>query len=178
MTQPFLGLVSMFAGNFAPRGYAQANGQLLQLSQNQALFALYGTTYGGNGVQTFGLPDLRGRVPVGMGQGSGLSPYQIGQVGGTESVTVLTNQLPIHTHTAMASSAAAAQSTPGGNVLSQMDATLLALYIPTGKETGPTQVLNQASIGAVGGSQPHENRMPILAVTFIVALTGIFPSRN
>ena len=170
---PFLGEIMLFAGNFPPRGWAFCNGQVLAISQNDALYALIGTTYGGDGQSTFALPDLRSRVPIHMGQGPGLSNYIIGQKAGTESVSLTSNQLPQHSHAANAitigtSSSPAGQfpsSDPGGNV---------AQY-----KTGAANAqMNALAISGSGGGQPHLNLQPLLVLNFCIALEGVFPSRN
>jgi microcystin-dependent protein len=172
MSDPFLGEIRMFAGTFAPRGWAFCDGQLLAVSQNNALFSLFGTIYGGDGRNSFGLPDLRGRVPIHAGAGPGLSPRQIGSSSGVERVTLTPNQLPAHRHPIQASSAAALENSPAGNVTGESPSA--AIY----SEAAPEVNLDGGSISAVGGSQPHTNLMPSLCVNFIVALAGIFPSRN
>jgi microcystin-dependent protein len=148
VSEPFLAEIILFAGNFAPRGWAFCQGQILSIAQNTALFSLLGTTYGGNGTTTFALPDLRGRVPVGQGQGPGLSAYTLGEVSGSESRTLTVNQLASHTHVVNASNGSATGTRPSGNV-------------PSG-----------------GGSQPFDTRQPYLVLNYIIALVGIFPSRN
>ena len=170
MSEPFIAEVRMFGGNFAPRGWAFCNGQLLALSQNTALFALIGTFYGGNGQTTFGLPDLQGRAPIHAGQGPGLTDRSIGEKAGAESVTLTTSQMPAHTHQLKAT-AAATTGTPSNAV---------ALAPTSGARIyGPAT--NLAAMGAsvsASGGQPHENRQPYLALNFIIALQGTFPSRN
>jgi microcystin-dependent protein len=176
MSEPYLGEIRMFAGNFAPTGWALCNGQLLPIAQNQALFSLLGTTYGGNGQTTFALPDLRGRVPMHWGAGPGLTPRTIGEVGGTESVTLLSNQMPVHTH-------AAAASTQAGNSI-EPNGTVWAAVVDANSQpvsaygTVPNTTLSPQAIGLAGGSQPHENLQPYECVTFIIALQGVYPSRS
>lgn len=172
MSEPFVGEIRMFAGNFAPRGWALCDGQLLAVSQNDALFSLLGTIYGGDGRTTFGLPDLRGRVPIHAGSGPGLSPRRLGAKAGSESVTVTVNELPSHTHPLQASTDAATESSPHGNVLAQ--STVARMYV----EADPTVDMATASISSVGGSRSHTNLMPALCVNFIIALVGIYPSRQ
>jgi len=172
MSDPFIGEIRMFAGNFAPQGWAFCDGQLLAVSQNDALFSLLGTIYGGDGRTTFGLPDLRGRLPIHMGQGAGLSSRPIGQKSGQESVTVNTNELPTHTHTYQASKDIAGDPTGTGGVLGESPS--ITLY----RATTPNVPMNANAITAVGGSGSHTNLMPFLCVNFIVALFGIYPSRN
>jgi microcystin-dependent protein len=179
MTQPYLGEIRMFAGSFAPRGNSFAAGQILNITQNTALFSLFGTIYGGNGTVTFGLPDLRGRVAVGFQQGPGLSNYMLGQTGGSENVAITSNTMPMHNHTFNASSDTATSAQPGGNVPATLDAGYLGYYFTPGNDSNaPPNPFLATAISNVGGSQPHENRMPILAINYIVALQGIFPSRN
>lgn len=174
MSEPFVGEIRMFAGNFAPRGYAFADGQLLQISQNDALFALYGTTYGGDGRTTFALPDLRGRVPIhaGSGAGPGLTSRPLGQRAGVENAGVSVNQLPLHTHALTGSTVLATEESPVGNVLAQAE---IAVY---STETPLANMNSQAVGDAPGGGGTHPNVMPFLCINFIVSLTGIFPSRN
>ncbi len=172
MSEPFVGEIRMFAGNFAPRGWAFCDGQLLAVSQNDALFSLYGTIYGGDGRTTFGLPDLRGRIPLHQGTGPGLSPRRLGSKGGEEQVTLTTNQLASHSHDWNANTAPQNASAPQGRVTA--DATPIRLYEPQDQNTD----LAAATIANTGGSQPHNNLMPTLCVNFIVALFGIYPSRQ
>jgi microcystin-dependent protein len=174
--------IRMFAGNFAPRNWAFCNGQIMAISQNTALFSLLGTTYGGNGQTTFALPDFRGRVAVGTGQGPGLSNRSLGEVAGTETVTLLTTEIPAHSHTATinVNSGPGTLSNPSGNYLAGgQDAT--ANPIPTyAASSTPSTALNPASVtgGNTGGSQPHNNMPPYLGMNYIICLFGIFPSRN
>lgn len=164
----------MFAGTFAPRGHALCDGQLLQVSQNDTLFSLFGTFYGGDGRTTFGLPDLRGRLPVHVGAGPGLSARQIGQKGGAEQVTLTANQLPAHTHALPADTRAAADGSPDGAVPAQ---STVAAYLSS-PPAASIQPLAAGSITNVGGGQSHDNLMPYQCINFIVALIGIYPSRN
>jgi microcystin-dependent protein len=172
MSEPFVGEIRMFAGNFAPRGWAYCDGQLLAVSQNDALFSLFGTIYGGDGRTTFGLPDLRGRVPIHAGSGPGLSSRRIGAKGGAEMVTLTTNELPSHTHPVKGTNDAAEATEPAGNLPAQ--STTIDLYVTA----APTVDFNAAAIPGVGGSQSHSNLMPFLCIHFIVALFGIYPSRS
>lgn len=173
MSEPFVGEIRMFAGNFSPRGWALCDGQLLAVSQNDALFSLLGTIYGGDGRTTFGLPDLRGRLPIHAGNGPGLSPRRLGAQGGAEGVTLTVNQLPSHTHEPFqASTDRGNEVNPGGNVLSESPQ--ISMYI----EDPPSVNLDAASVTSVGGSQSHTNLMPFLCVNFIIALFGIYPSRQ
>jgi microcystin-dependent protein len=166
---PFLGEIYMFAGNFAPRGWALCAGQLLSISQNAALFSLLGTTYGGDGVSTFALPDLRGRIPVHR-SGSHVQ----GAVEGSETVTLTANQMPVHTHQLAASPAISSLDAPATDVVA--DSTLAGVRVYAAPSAPATMA--PGTIGQTGGGQPHENRMPFLAVNFIIAMAGIFPSRN
>lgn len=172
MSEPFIGEIRMFAGTFAPRGWALCDGQLLAVSQNDALFSLFGTIYGGDGRTTFGLPDLRGRVPLHQGSGPGLSPRQIGSKGGAENVTLTINELPSHTHPMQATEEPADSPQPDGRLPAR--STTVDLYI----NDDPTVNLETSSTTSAGGSQSHANMMPFLCVNFIVALVGIYPSRN
>jgi len=172
MSEPFIGEIKLFAGNFPPRGWQFCQGQLLSIAQNTALFSILGTTYGGNGQTTFALPDLRGRVPMQPGQGPGLSPRTLGEQAGSETVTLLYNQMPAHTHSLLASNATGVSSTPEGYYLAAVDPSELAFA------TGTNATMGAASIGAAGGSQPHNNMQPFLCVNFIIAIEGIYPSRN
>ena len=179
-SEPFIAEIKMFAGNFAPRGYAFCDGAILPISQNQALFSLLGTTYGGDGRTTFALPDLRGRTAIHPGTGPGLSAYRLGQAGGAEQVTLTVNQMPSHNHSVSATlrgtNTAGDSSVPGGNTLASKSRT--DIY-----QTAAPDVDMQAGSVAVsqanaGGGQAHENRMPYLAINHIIALQGIYPSRN
>ena len=169
MSQPFLGQLQSFGFSFAPRGWATCSGQIMSIAQNDALFALLGTTYGGDGVTTFGLPDLRSRVPTHFGQGPGLSNYVLGQASGTESVTLLTTQIPAHGHDFNASAAQKLNTSPNGNNVGNAQ-----IYT----NAALAAVMDPASLGIAGGSQPHENRQPLLCINWCIALEGIFPSQN
>lgn len=172
MAQPFIGEVKMFGGNFAILGYAFCNGQLMSIAQNDALFALIGTTYGGDGQTTFGLPDLRGRIPLHQGQGPGLTNRIIGESSGTETVTITTQQMAGHNHTVIANSNGGSSPNPQNNIVA--GATQGNPYNQTAVDS---QMGNQG-IGPTGGSQPHDNMQPYLCISFIIALEGIFPPRN
>ncbi|MEK7857261.1 MAG: tail fiber protein [Acidobacteriota bacterium] len=179
MAEPFIGQIIMFGGNFQIRGWAFCNGQLLSIAQNTALFSLLGTTYGGNGQTTFALPDLRGRAPVHFGQGPGLSNYSLGQVGGTETQTITQNQMPAHNHQVLTNSSNGNASSAENNfialpVLSGATPTAVNGYRTT--QDGTT--MNPQSISIAGGSQPLPIRPPYLALNYLIALEGIFPSRN
>jgi microcystin-dependent protein len=162
----------MFAGNFNPAGWEFCNGQSMPISENESLFQLIGTTYGGDGVSTFGLPNLQSRVPVHQGQGPGISnTYTLGEMGGVESVTLSVNQTPVHTHAFLASSAGGNDNNPENNVIA--DGPALAFI-----EANPNVNMSAPSVVPVGGSQPHENLMPVLAISYIISLFGIFPNRT
>ncbi|TDQ73711.1 phage tail protein [Sphingobacterium yanglingense] len=177
--EEYMGMIKMFGGNFAMRGTMFCNGQLVSLAQNTALFALLGTTFGGNGQTTFGLPDLRGRTPIGWGQGPGLSNYTLGQSGGVENVTLTTNQLPNHRHV-MATSAAGNTPNPtnarlafGPKVGSGPNTSNLNVY--NNNPSDPTAVMFNE---AVGNNQAFQIIQPYLAISYVVVMEGIFPSRN
>ncbi len=174
MAQPFIGQVIAVGFNFAPVGWHICDGSLLPISENEALFNLIGTTYGGDGQTTFGLPDLRGRAALGMGQGQGLSPYTLGQPGGAESVTLASGQVGSHSH-ALAGAATATAAAPGPTVVLGTSAAADPIYATT----GASAALSSAAVSpSVGGGLPHENRQPSLAITYIISLFGIFPSQN
>ena len=177
-SEDYIGEISMFAGNFAPKGWAFCQGQLLPISQNTALFSLLGTTYGGNGVTTFALPDLRGRSPIGTGQGPGLSNYDLGQTGGTETVTELTSQMPVHNHALKASTAAGTTNTPGSGTYLGKAVTPDRQEVNLYTEAVPDTTIGPASIGNYGGSQPQSIRDPYLTINYIICLQGIYPSRD
>ena len=175
MGQPFVGEIRMFGGNFAPAGWMFCDGQLLPISENETLFQLIGTTYGGDGQSTFALPDLRGRLPLHMGTGSGLSNYQLAQSGGVETVTLTTQQLPIHTHPALCSNGSGSNtSNPSGGTWSKADTASYSGTLAAGGFMGSAPIMATPA----GGSQPHENMIPFLCVSYIISLFGIFPSPN
>lgn len=161
-----MGEIKIVSFNFPPKGWAACNGQLLPINQNQALFSLFGTTYGGNGQTNFALPDMRGRVPLHMGAG-----FTEGQAGGQETHTITIQEMPQHLHFAQATTATGSVIIPAGNVLATTPAKIYG---------APTTLtaLNPGTVSSIGGSQAHENRMPLLALEYIVALQGVFPSRN
>ena len=169
MAEPFLGEIRMFAGNFAPRGWALCNGQLVSIAQNTALFSILGTTYGGNGETTFALPDLQGRVPMHVGAG-----FVEGESGGEQAHTLLTAEIPVHTHLANGSTSKGNKASPAGNVWAADAAGVTAEY----QSGAPNTTLSPGAIGNAGSGQPHNNLQPFLVVNFIIALEGIFPSRN
>ena len=166
MSEPFIGQIIMFGGNFAIRNWAFCDGQLLAVSQNDALFSLLGTIYGGDGRTTFGLPDLRGRVPIHQGSGPGLSPRTLGTAGGTEDVTITTNQLPSHTHALQVTSGTGHAADAQGNLPAQSPS--IDLYV---EGEFPDTNLSSSSIANRGGSQQHTNIAPYLCVNFIIALS-------
>lgn len=172
MSEPFVGEIRMFAGTFAPRGWALCDGQLLAITQNEALFALLGTIYGGDGRTTFGLPDLRGRVPVHQGTGPGLTPRPIGSRSGSEVVALSASQIPSHSHAVRSATGGNAVTAPG-NVFSTDPGGNSAGYNTTANDTMAAEI-----VGLTGGAAPHSNIQPFLCVHFIIALFGIFPSRS
>jgi microcystin-dependent protein len=165
MAQPYVGEIRMFAGNFAPSGWQFCEGQLLPISENETLFQLIGTTYGGDGQSTFALPDLRGRLPLHAGNG-----FILAETGGAEEITLSTTQIPSHTHALTAVAAAGNQTTPAGNLPAES-----YNVVPYVNDV-PNVQFSPAAIGPVGGSQPHTNFQPYLCVDFIISLFGIFPS--
>lgn len=169
----YIGEIRMFAGTFAPAGWAKCEGQILPIAQNTALFSLLGTTYGGNGTTTFALPDLRGRIPMATGQGPGLTARFLGEVGGSETNTLTINQMPAHNHQVNASTLDGDQNVPTGSIPANTK-TLDKEYTTSGANT----TMNPSMIGVTGGSQPVNNMQPSLAVTFIIALQGIYPPQN
>jgi microcystin-dependent protein len=173
VSDPFIGEIRLFPFNFAPQGWAFCNGQILPISQNTALFSLLGTTYGGDGVSNFALPDLRGRLAVSSGQGPGLSPYDLGQQSGSETVTLTVNNLPQHNHTVSpaASEGAAATDRPGGGVMARVPTAIYA-----SASDGTTMASTTTSM--TGSNSPISNVQPLLALNYCIALQGIFPSRN
>ncbi len=175
--QPFVGEIILGGFNFAPRGHALCNGQLLSIAQNTALFSILGTTYGGNGQTTFSLPDLQGRTPIGFEQGPGLSNYALGEIGGESSVSLLTNQMPAHNHNILVNSADGTQSSPINNFFAGAGVDK-DLYSYNAATSGGASVMNITNVSLAGGSQPHNNMMPYLAINYFIALEGIFPSRN
>ena len=163
MAQPFVGEIRMFGGNFAPAGWMFCEGQLLPISENETLFNLIGTTYGGDGQETFALPDLRGRVPIHQGNG-----FILAETGGVEEVTLTVNQIPAHSHPVLATAASASSTNPTSNVLAKPSKNM---YRPA----PGSNPMNTQSVGSTGGSQPHTNFQPYLCVDFIISLFGLFP---
>ena len=170
MAQPYVGEIRMFAGNFPPLGWLFCDGQLLPISENETLFQLIGTRYGGDGESTFALPNLQSRIPLHFGNGPDGVNYQMAEMAGVESVTLSTQQIPVHTHQLLATSSPGSETTPGGN----MTATPLTkrIYAPA---TAPA-AMNAGAVSPAGGSQPHENCQPFLCINYIISLFGIFPS--
>lgn len=167
MSSPYIGEIRMFGGNFAPQGWAFCNGQLIPISENDALFNLIGTTYGGDGQTTFALPNLQSRVPLHVGPG-----FALGQSGGTESVTLTAQQIPTHSHALNADENSGTQLGPANNVLAQTQNPLMYRSI------APALAMNGNSVQPAGGSQPHDNMLPFVVVNFIISLFGIFPSQS
>lgn len=167
MSSPFIGEIRMFGGNFAPVGWAFCNGALIPISENDALFNLIGTTYGGDGQETFALPNLQSRIPVHVGPG-----FALGQSGGTESVTLTTSQIPAHSHVPQCNSGNGNQTSPGGGVWA------LPSTGTDYSDVAPSLTMDPAALQSSGGSQPHDNMVPFLAVNFILSLFGIFPSQT
>lgn len=171
---PYIAEIRLFPFNFAPRGWALCNGQLLPISQNTALFSLIGTTYGGDGRSTFALPDLQGRVPLNYGQSPGLSRRDLGEQGGSEAVTLLQSEMPVHTHPLTASAAAAYARSPSGEVFANQSGGVNS-YAPLGG--APPAMLAAAVTAPTGGGQPHNTMAPYLTVHFCIALQGVYPQR-
>ena len=172
MGQPYVGEIRMFAGNFAPNGWMFCEGQTLPIAENEVLFQLIGTTYGGDGEETFNLPNLASRVPIHMGTDPKGNTYQIGEAAGTEQETLTIQQIPNHTHPMTASTAPAQATNPQGSVTGQ--SSLVTLYSPE----QPSVNLAANAVTPVGGSQPHENTQPFLCINFIISLFGVFPSQT
>lgn len=169
MSSPFIGEIRMFGGNFAPAGWAFCNGQLMPISENDTLFVLIGTTYGGDGQETFALPNLQGRLPMHMGNGGGLTPRTLGESGGVETVTLTTQQIPTHNHVPLAVSTNGNQSTPQNGTWAGVTTSIYT--------SNPPDTAFSTTLGTnAGGSQPHDNLMPYLAISFIISLFGIFPT--
>jgi microcystin-dependent protein len=167
MAQPYVGEIRIFAGNFAPAGWQFCEGQLLPISENETLFNLIGTTYGGDGQETFALPDLRGRLPVHFGNG-----FTLAETGGVEEITLTVSQIPAHSHALLASASPGNASSPNNNLLAQ--STTIAAY----SSTAPTTPMSTAAMSSTGGNQPHSNFQPYLCVDFIISQYGIFPSQT
>jgi microcystin-dependent protein len=168
---PYVGQLSLVGFDFAPRGYALAQGQIMSITQNTALFSLLGTYYGGDGRTTFGLPNLQGSVPVGMGASPGLNQYVLGETGGTQTVSLLTSQAPAHTHTLRSAGGRSTQSTPGGHALGNAPGSVYS-------NAAPNSPMNASAVSMYGNGASHNNLMPYQSLNWIIALTGIFPPRN
>ena len=173
MGQPFIGEIRMFAGNFAPAGWAFCDGQLMPISENDALFTLIGTTYGGDGQETFGLPNLQSRIPLHSGTGPGLTNKTLGESAGVEAVTLSTQQIPIHNHAFLVSTSSGTGTSPANAVLAS--GSNVSIFRP---DVIPIQPMNPASLSPVGGSQPHDNMHPFICINYIISLFGIFPQQN
>lgn len=170
MAQPYVGEIRMFAGNFNPVGWEFCDGQQMPISENETLFQLIGTTYGGDGQETFNLPNLQSRIPLHMGNGPSGQTYQIGEMAGVESVTLTTQQIPVHTHPFLVAGQAGTQKNAGGNVIG----TGITVYRPQ----PATVPFSPNAVSPAGGSQPHENMQPYLCINYIISLFGIFPSQT
>jgi microcystin-dependent protein len=167
MAQPYVGEIRMFAGNFAPAGWMFCEGQLLPISENETLFQLIGTTYGGDGQSTFALPDLRGRIPIHQGNG-----FVLAETGGAEEITLTVQQIPAHTHPVLATADTASTTAPAANTFAATTGATISAY----GADAPFTALHPSVVSSVGGSQPHTNFQPYLCVSFIISLFGIFPS--
>jgi microcystin-dependent protein len=174
MANPFVAEIRIFPFNFAPKGWAFCDGQILPLSQNTALFSLLGTTYGGDGKSNFALPNMQGNAPMHPGQGPGLSLHDLGETGGSDTVTLLESEIPSHSHTPMSSTTSAASPTPGPTVMFGKSNGIAAYSSTT---TGLVQ-LNDNAVAPAGGDQPHNNLMPYLTLNFCIALQGVYPPRT
>ena len=174
MSDPFIGEIRLFGFNFAPRGWAQCNGQLLPISQNTALFSILGVTYGGDGRTTFGLPNLQGRAALSFGQGPGLSSRTLGQSGGEDAATLINSELPQHTHPVAASTNVGDQSTPANTLWATGAGGRGQNFYASGADVA----MSSQAIGPAGDSQPHNNLPPYLALNFCIALQGVFPPRS
>lgn len=172
MSDPFVAEIMMFAGNFAPTGWAQCNGQLLPISQNTALFSLLGTFYGGDGKSTFALPDMQGNAPMHAGQGTGLTARFLGEQSGSPFVTLLESEMPAHNHIANARTSLGNSQTPAGQTWA--GSSIVKQYV----NTAPNTPMSPQALAPTGGSLPHNNLQPYLVVTFIIALQGVFPPRS
>ncbi|HEU0134387.1 MAG TPA: tail fiber protein [Allosphingosinicella sp.] len=171
MAQPYVGEIRMFAGNFNPVGWEFCSGQLMPISENETLFQLIGTTYGGDGESTFALPNLQSRMPLHMGTGSSGTTYQLGEMAGVESVTLTTSQIPSHTHPLMASTDSGLLTNPAGNVAGALS----PVSIYKANVTPPNLPMNASSVTPQGGSQPHDNMQPFLCINYIISLFGLYP---
>jgi microcystin-dependent protein len=171
MAQPYVGEIRMFGGNFAPNGWLFCSGQALPISENEVLFQLIGTTYGGDGEETFALPNLQSRVPLHMGTGPSGTTYVIGEMAGTEQQTLTTQQIPVHNHALLGSTALPTEEQPEGNVTGQTEAALYGSQAPLAN-------LAPSAVSPAGGSQPHDNMQPYTVINYIISLFGVFPSQT
>lgn len=178
MDEPLMGVIAIFGCNFAPRGWAFCSGQIVPIAQNTALFSLLGTTYGGNGTSTFAYPDLRGRVPIGQGQGPGLSPYVLGEQSGIENVTILSAEMPAHNHGLRVANTSSNLTAPAANASIANYADLNGDGGQTYSAVAPNINLHATTVGIAGGNQPHSNIQPYLAINYCIAIQGVFPARN
>ena len=181
MADPFVAEIRIFPFNFAPKGWAFCDGQLLPISQNTALFSLLGTTYGGDGRSTFALPNLQGMTPMFYGQGPGLSLFDIGETGGSETVTLLSTEIPSHAHAVSATTSTGNTDQPSGSLLGEGQSSNQGITGPVNyytAATSPVVQLNPLAAGFTGGSLPHNNMMPYLTLNFCIALQGVFPPRS
>jgi microcystin-dependent protein len=172
VSSPYIGEIRMFGGNFAPAGWAFCDGQLLPISENDALFTLIGTTYGGDGQSTFALPNLQSRVPVHQGTGPGLATYLIGEQGGVETVTLTTQQIPLHNHPWLASTGSGTSNSPANNITASPP--VAKLY----RVGSPSDPMSPTIVQPTGGNQPHDNLQPYLAINYILSLFGVFPTQT
>jgi len=172
---PFVAEIRIFPFNFAPKGWAFCDGQIMPLSQNTALFSLLGTTYGGDGKSNFALPDMQGNAPMHPGQGPGLSLHDLGETGGSETVSLLESEIPSHPHALMASSTQSSKPSPGGNALARISSGATPYVAPSG---APLAAFNGAALAPAGGDQPHNNMQPYLTLNFCIALQGVYPPRT
>lgn len=175
MSDPFVGEIKMFGGNFAPQGWHDCDGAIMSIAENDTLFTLIGTTYGGDGQETFGLPDLRGRVPIHQGTGPDGASHFTGELAGAETATLTTQQIPVHSHPPLGSNDQASRSDPAGAIPASLP--------PAGTQSaygtlGPIRALDPSSVTSIGGSQPHENHQPYLTLRFIISLYGIYPTQT
>lgn len=180
MGQPYVGEIRIFAGNFPPAGWAMCDGQLMQISENETLFNLIGTTFGGDGQVTFAMPDLRGRIPIHQGTGTGLTTRTLGESIGVETVTLTQTQIPDHTHSFQATTALATATAPTGAMLATPSSPTTGYLYLSGTASGTVNNAAPAAdaVGSTGSGQPHDNLMPYLGVNYIISLFGIFPSQN
>jgi microcystin-dependent protein len=174
MAQPYVGEIRMFAGSFPPNGWMFCDGNQMPISENETLFQLIGTTYGGDGQSTFNLPNLQSRIPIHMGTGANNINYQLAEMAGTESETLTVQQIPVHTHPLVATNDSGGQAIAGNAVLAAQSP--VSIYRPNA--IPPSVAMNAVSVGPIGGSQPHENMQPFLVISFIISLFGIFPSQT